>query len=525
MLTGAEKTMKNWVRCIPQAQRGEPDAMREIVAEFQDMAVGYAYSVLGDFHLAEDAAQEAFIQCYKSLPQLEEPHAFPAWFRQIVFRQCNRLTRRSQVSTVPMEFAEEIAVQENDPAHAIEQIEMQDRVHTAVRELPEREREVTALFYVNGYSMSEVGAFLDVPVTTVKNRLHSARSKLKEAMIGMVEETLKRQAPGDDFRERLERRLHWRRLWITEIGCLKGCLDYLDRDTSVGWLMGGTGHAFVMNIMETVCAATVTAWDKTRFYELGKNIGYSTESVFGHVSMPNFEDLQKLAWDKVRQALDKGKPCYGWDFAAPEFYVIHGYDDKGYLYRSFEDSVSHLPWQQLGRVHDIGVAQVWIVSPVEPADDRTTVREALEFAIEIGRGRQDEVGPPSQMGLPGYDLWIHELETGSAEGFGLAFNSVCWEQCRHFAVEFLREAGYRTGVAPELWQKAMSHYKVVAENLAHVSRMYPFDASRLDNAEYDLSETARRTAAGHIRTARQAEEAGLAVLDKLVAELDRRNRT
>jgi len=43
------------------AQAGDLEAFGKIVRQFQDMAVGYAYSILGDFHLAEDAAQEAFI--------------------------------------------------------------------------------------------------------------------------------------------------------------------------------------------------------------------------------------------------------------------------------------------------------------------------------------------------------------------------------------------------------------------------------------------------------------------------------
>ncbi|NIR02616.1 MAG: RNA polymerase subunit sigma-24, partial [Gemmatimonadales bacterium] len=67
---------------------------------FQDMAVGYAYSILGDFHLAEDAAQEAFVQAYLDLRKLRVPQAFPSWLRRIVFKQCDRFTRRKRVHTV-----------------------------------------------------------------------------------------------------------------------------------------------------------------------------------------------------------------------------------------------------------------------------------------------------------------------------------------------------------------------------------------------------------------------------------------
>lgn len=52
---------------VERARAGDLDAYREIVRRFQDMAYGYAYAMLGDFHLAQDAAQEAFIQAYRDL--------------------------------------------------------------------------------------------------------------------------------------------------------------------------------------------------------------------------------------------------------------------------------------------------------------------------------------------------------------------------------------------------------------------------------------------------------------------------
>ena len=55
--------------------------------------MGYAYTVLGDFHLAEDAAQEAFIEAYHNLCKVYGPRVFPTWLRQIIFRQCQRQRR------------------------------------------------------------------------------------------------------------------------------------------------------------------------------------------------------------------------------------------------------------------------------------------------------------------------------------------------------------------------------------------------------------------------------------------------
>jgi len=86
---------------------------------------------------------------------------------------------------------------------AMEQSELRQRVLEAIYSLPEHERSAVSLFYINGYSQAEVGEFLDVPAKTVKSRLHSARRKLRERMMDMVEDTLKKSAPDDDFAQRM----------------------------------------------------------------------------------------------------------------------------------------------------------------------------------------------------------------------------------------------------------------------------------------------------------------------------------
>lgn len=75
---------------LRQAQDGDVDAYGQLVRRFQDMAVGYAYTVLGDFHLAEDAAQEAFIEAYHNLCKVYGPRAFLAWLRQIISRRLRK---------------------------------------------------------------------------------------------------------------------------------------------------------------------------------------------------------------------------------------------------------------------------------------------------------------------------------------------------------------------------------------------------------------------------------------------------
>ena len=188
---------------ISRAQAGDLDAYGRIVQQFQDMAVGYAFSILGDFHLAEDAVQEAFIEAYPILSRVYGPIAFPGWFRRIIFKHCNRLTRGKRDELMPLETMLEIPSGRRDPAVEIEERETKSLVLAAVAALPENQRQVTTLFYISGFSQKQISDFLEVPVTTVDNRLRASRRRLKttlhsERMIAMLKDTLHENAPSRD---------------------------------------------------------------------------------------------------------------------------------------------------------------------------------------------------------------------------------------------------------------------------------------------------------------------------------------
>ena len=191
--------MENLTSLVAQARSGDLDAYGKIVCRFQDMAYGYAYSILGDFHLAQDAAQEAFIQAYRDLANLRKPEAFPGWFRRIVFKHCDRITRRKGRATSLLEEAAGVPANEPDPPAAAERREMTEAVLAAIRALPDDQRAATTLFYINGYSQQEVADFLEVPVTTVNNRLAASRKRLKEGVLAMVPKILREKALPEGF--------------------------------------------------------------------------------------------------------------------------------------------------------------------------------------------------------------------------------------------------------------------------------------------------------------------------------------
>jgi len=181
---------------INRARRGDESAYGALVSRFQDMAVGYGYSILRDFELAEDAAQEAFFEAYRNLDKLRDLLAFPGWFRRIVYKHCDRIMRGHSLATVSLELIEEQSSSQASQTEVSEQSELKDRVWSAIESLPDHERSAMVLYYISGYSQKEVGSFLDVPVTTVKKRLFSARVRLRAILLDVLADNLRELRPS-----------------------------------------------------------------------------------------------------------------------------------------------------------------------------------------------------------------------------------------------------------------------------------------------------------------------------------------
>lgn len=158
------------------------DAFGKLVQAFQDMAFACAYAVLGDCQLAEDAAQEAFISAWQRLDQLRQPDAFPGWLRRIVLTRCNRLTRAKRPQLTTLDDGTQVPSLLENQQIEIERNEVKNAVFAAIEKLPENDRLVIVLFYLQEQSQLEISAFLEVPVTTVAKRLHSARVRLTGLM-------------------------------------------------------------------------------------------------------------------------------------------------------------------------------------------------------------------------------------------------------------------------------------------------------------------------------------------------------
>jgi RNA polymerase sigma factor (sigma-70 family) len=175
---------------VELARGGDREAFGALVQRFQNLAVATAWARLGDPERARDAAQDAFIDAFLHLGQLREAAAFPGWLRRIVAKHCDRQTRRR---SFPADAANaEPPAADPDAGAALAAGETRAWLRRAIEALPEPERLAVALHYLGGESQESVACFLELPLSTVKKRLHTARARLRERSL----ETLMQPDPA-----------------------------------------------------------------------------------------------------------------------------------------------------------------------------------------------------------------------------------------------------------------------------------------------------------------------------------------
>ena len=305
--------------------------------------------------------------------------------------------------------------------------------------------------------------------------------------------------------------LSFKPAWITHLGCVMGCVEYLGLHVSQAWIYGGTGHAFVINISEDACPSGPTAWKTFILTQLAPNLGYRDTVQSALKTQPDFAEKQEQAFAAIRESIDNGLPCYGWELHMPEFYVINGYDEVGYYCSGpgLGEGDGPKPWQEVGDT-GIGLLELYSVQACDPAPDEKVVRDALTCALKASGNPEDWALPPRAMGLNGFETWAKGLEAGTAWRFGHGYNAACWAECREQAVAFLQEAKERlTGEADSLFDEALEHYTVVRDKLKAVRELHPFrhgEEGKVQSPE----------AAALVREASEAETKGLEVLQRVL---------
>ena len=171
------------VALIQRILLGDETAFENLVKKYQKQVHAQAWRKTGDFHIAEDITQEAFLRVYQKLETLEEPEQFQGWLYKIVNHLCIAWFRKKPKSL------EEIDISETDAEaysryvaaeHAKTTAQTQrDLVKKLLTKLKENEQEVITLHYFEEMTSSEIGTYLGISENTVKSRIRRARQRLK----------------------------------------------------------------------------------------------------------------------------------------------------------------------------------------------------------------------------------------------------------------------------------------------------------------------------------------------------------
>lgn len=171
--------------CVRRVQQGDTDSFEVLVRRHEKAIFNLIYRLLGNYDEAAEVAQEVFLSAFKSIHQFRGEANFSTWLYRIGLNHAS--TRRkslqsSQQRHIPLDGTEVIADGAVDPAKNVEHKEIQQRVQQALNSLDPEDARIVLLRDLQDFPYEDVAEMLDIPVGTVKSRLHRARQALKTSL-------------------------------------------------------------------------------------------------------------------------------------------------------------------------------------------------------------------------------------------------------------------------------------------------------------------------------------------------------
>ncbi|MBC8081323.1 MAG: RNA polymerase sigma factor SigW [Gorillibacterium sp.] len=178
-------------RLAKLARSGDRMAFAGLVDLYKDKMFHLGYRMLGSPHEAEDVVQETFLRVYTNLDRYDEFQKFSTWIYRIATNLCiDRLRKRKASYSLDAEMPDGegadwyslLPSQQATPEEQTMLTETQESIRKAINTLPEKYKSVVILRYLQDMSLQEIGDVLDMPVTTVKTRVHRGREFLRKKL-------------------------------------------------------------------------------------------------------------------------------------------------------------------------------------------------------------------------------------------------------------------------------------------------------------------------------------------------------
>ena len=174
------------VQLIRKILSGDDAAFSILVERHQKSVHALAWRKIQDFHYAEEIMQDTFLKAYKKLPTLKNPNQFAGWLHVIANRLCIDWVRKQKPMIQSLEDTRQEEIEDSSYTHYMSKQRVTERteycqelVKRLLEKLPENERKVVTLYYLDEMSTKEIGEFMGVSVNTITSRLQRARKRLQ----------------------------------------------------------------------------------------------------------------------------------------------------------------------------------------------------------------------------------------------------------------------------------------------------------------------------------------------------------
>lgn len=166
---------------VRQARCGDPQAWDALFRRYQLPLYSYVYELVRNEQLSLDIVQESFINATRYIGSLRDDARFGSWLFGIARQKVVRHWRKPNRTTPLEEGLHETEVdQEANPRDWLIRKEREEQFMTMLHLLPEAQRDVLLLHFLEDFSLEEIAAITEAPVGTVKSRMHHAKKALRK---------------------------------------------------------------------------------------------------------------------------------------------------------------------------------------------------------------------------------------------------------------------------------------------------------------------------------------------------------
>ena len=171
---------------VMEIQNGKKDAFNELYKLTSSRAYFVALQITKNEEDAQDVLQDSYIKALEKIGSLDKPESFVSWFHQMVANKSKDSLKKKKPSLFEggEDEAFEVIPDEDEtftPEKNLDQTELQKAIMEAIDELSEEKRACVLMMYFEEMSVNEIAQSLDLSVSTVKNRLFTARKDLKNS--------------------------------------------------------------------------------------------------------------------------------------------------------------------------------------------------------------------------------------------------------------------------------------------------------------------------------------------------------